>query len=69
MAPTSTNHRMGPAEWSFLLALAFLWSGVFFLTKTALGEMRPFTVVCLRLGLGAIVLHVAVLASGSRMPT
>jgi len=69
MAAGSTNHRMGPAEWGFLFALAFLWSGVFFLTKIALGEMRPFTVVFLRLGLGAIVLHVAVLASGLRMPT
>ena len=63
------NHRMRPAEWGCLFALAFLWSGVFFLTKVALGEMRPFTVVVLRLGIGAVVLHIAVLASGSRMPT
>lgn len=68
MAPASTNHRMGPAEWGYLLALALLWSGVFFLTKVALGGMRPFTVVVLRLGIGAIVLHVVVLASGARMP-
>ena len=60
---------MGPAEWGFLFVLAFLWSGVFFLTKVALGEMRPFTVVVLRLGIGAVVLHIAVLASGSRIPT
>jgi drug/metabolite transporter (DMT)-like permease len=60
---------MGPAEWGFLLALAFLWSGVFFLTKVALGGMRPFTVVVLRLGIGAIVLHGAVLVGGTRMPT
>jgi drug/metabolite transporter (DMT)-like permease len=52
-----------------LLALAVLWSGVFFLTKVALGDMRPFTVVALRLGLGALVLHAVVLASGARMPT
>jgi drug/metabolite transporter (DMT)-like permease len=69
MAPASTNHRMGPAEWGFLLALAVLWSGVFFLTKVALGDMRPFTVVVLRLGIGALVLHVVVLAGGVRMPT
>ena len=69
MAPASSNHRMGPAEWGFLLALAVLWSGVFFLTKVALGDMRPFTVVVLRLGIGALVLHVVVLASGVRMPT
>jgi drug/metabolite transporter (DMT)-like permease len=69
MAPASSNHRMGPAEWGFLLALALLWSSVFFLTKVALGDMRPFTVVVLRLGLGALVLHAVVLASGARMPT
>jgi drug/metabolite transporter (DMT)-like permease len=63
------NHRMGPAEWGFLFALAFLWSGVFFLTKVALSEMRPFTVVVLRLGIGAVILHIAILASGLRMPT
>ncbi len=69
MAPASSNHRMGPAEWGFLLALALLWSSVFFLTKVALGGMRPFTVVVLRLGLGALVLHGVVLASGARLPT
>jgi len=69
MAPASTNHRMGRAAWAYLFALAFLWSGVFLLTKIALADMRPFTVVALRLGLGAIVLHVVVLASGARMPS
>lgn len=68
MPPELTNHRMGPTEWGYLFALAFLWSGVFFLTKVALGGMRPFTVVVLRLGMGAIVLHAVVLASGGRMP-
>jgi drug/metabolite transporter (DMT)-like permease len=69
MAPASANHRMGPAEWGFLFALAFLWSSVFFLTKVALVEMRPFTVVALRLGIGAVVLCLAALATGARMPT
>ena len=41
------NHRMGITEWGFLLALAVLWSWVFFLTKLALGDMQPFTVVVL----------------------
>jgi drug/metabolite transporter (DMT)-like permease len=62
MGSRSSNHRMGPTEWGYLFALAFLWSGVFFLTKVALGQMQPFTVVILRLGIGAIVLHVAVAA-------
>ena len=65
---TATNHRMNPAEWGFLLALAVLWSGVFLLTRIALTDMRPFTVVLSRLGIGAVVLHAAVLISGARMP-
>jgi drug/metabolite transporter (DMT)-like permease len=69
MALASTNHRMEPAEWGFLLALALLWSGIFFLTRIALGDMRPFTVVFLRLGIGAVVLHLAVVTTGARMPT
>jgi drug/metabolite transporter (DMT)-like permease len=59
---------MGPVEWGLLLALAFFWSGIFFLTKIALTDMRPFTVVFLRLGIGATALHIAILAIGARMP-
>jgi hypothetical protein len=62
MGSRSSNHRMGPTDWGYLFALAFLWSDVFFLTKVALGQMQPFTVAILRLGIGAIVLHVAVAA-------
>lgn len=68
MASGPINRRMGFSEWGYLLALAFFWSWVFFLTKVALGDMRPFTVVMLRLGLGAIMLHVIVLFSRVRMP-
>lgn len=35
----SSNHRMGPAEWGYLFALALLWSGVFLLTNVALRGM------------------------------
>src|SRR5271165_5591856 len=69
MALQPINHRMGPVEWGLLFALAFLWSWVFFLTKVALGDMPPFTVVALRLGIGAIILYGVVLFSGAHMPT
>jgi drug/metabolite transporter (DMT)-like permease len=59
---------MGRTEWILLFALAFLWSWVFFLTKVALSGMGPFTVVALRLGIGAALLHVVVLLAGLRMP-
>jgi drug/metabolite transporter (DMT)-like permease len=69
MALQPINHRIGPVEWGFLFALAFLWSWIFFLTKVALGDMPPFTVVALRLGIGAIILYGVVLFSGAQMPT
>lgn len=69
MAAAPINRKMGYSEWGYLLALAIIWSWVFFLTKVALGDMRPFTVVTLRLGLGAIILHAIMLFGGARMPT
>jgi drug/metabolite transporter (DMT)-like permease len=62
------HRRMDVTEWAYLVALAVIWSHVFLLTRIALGDMQPFTVVALRLGLGAIMLHGAVFCSGSRMP-
>ncbi len=69
MASAAINRRMSPAEWGFLFALAFFWSWVFLLTRLALTGMQPFTVVLLRLGMGAIILHIVVLCSGLRVPT
>ena len=69
MALAPIGRRMGAGDWGRLFALGFLWSWVFFLTKVALGDMPPFTVVALRLGIGAVMLHVAVAMGGSRMPT
>jgi drug/metabolite transporter (DMT)-like permease len=59
---------MSLSEWCLLLALGFLWCWVFLLTKVALTDMQPFTVVALRLGIGAILMHAALLVSGTRMP-
>jgi len=62
------NHRMRPADWGYLCLLAILWGSVFFLTKVGLRDMRPFTVVVLRLGLGALILYLVLLALRQRMP-
>ncbi len=61
------HRRMGITKSAYLIALAVLWSHVFLLTRIALGDMRPFAVVALRLGLGALMLHGTVLFSGARM--
>jgi drug/metabolite transporter (DMT)-like permease len=65
---TAVKQVMGPVEWGLLLVLALLWGGAFFFSKIAIGELPPFTVVPCRVSLAALVLNVAVLLSGRRMP-
>jgi drug/metabolite transporter (DMT)-like permease len=59
---------MGPAEWALLVSLSIFWGGSFLFGKIALMELRPFTVVLLRVGIAALALNLVVLASGRRMP-
>lgn len=60
---------MGAAEWSLLIILSVLWGGSFFFVGVAVEGLPPFTIVALRVGLAAVVLHLFVLATGRRMPT
>lgn len=59
---------MGVTEWMLLLTLGVLWGGSYFFGKVALAQLPPFTVAVCRLGLAAIVLHVAVGAAGHALP-
>lgn len=59
---------MSGADWLRLVALATLWGGSFFFVEVALEDMPPLTLVLVRLGLAALVLHMVVLARGLRMP-
>jgi drug/metabolite transporter (DMT)-like permease len=62
-------HRtMTRLEWGMLILLSLLWGGSFFFTEVALREWPPLTLVVLRVGLAALVLHGVVLALGQRMP-
>ena len=63
------NRSMSGLEWGLLLLLSLLWGGSFFFSKVALDELRPFTVVLVRVALAAAVLHLLILARGQRMPT
>lgn len=67
-ATTAVKQVMGPVEWGLLLLLAVLWSGSFFFSKIAVGELPPFTVVFCRVTLAALALNVVVLLSDRRMP-
>lgn len=60
---------MGPVEWGLLLLLALLWSGSFFFSKIAVGELPPLTVVLCRVALAALALNAVVLLRGRRMPS
>lgn len=69
MAGHATPPRaMGQSEWFLLLTLALLWGGSFFFIGVAIRELPPFTLVLLRLGLAALVLHVVVQLTGMQLP-
>lgn len=59
---------MGQSEWLMLLTLALLWGGSFFFIGVAIRELPPFTLVLLRLGLAALVLHAVVRLTGIPLP-
>lgn len=61
--------RLDGSGWTLLLALALLWSASFIFIKMAGAEIPIFTLVLVRVGLAALVLHAFVLASGRRYPS
>ncbi len=60
--------RMSLVEWSLLLCLSVLWGASFFFVELALDQLRPFWLVLARVALGAMVLHLVMLAMGIRVP-
>jgi len=61
------NRTMGCADWAMLIALSLLWGCSFLFVEVALDALEPFTIVALRVGLAAIALNIAVIATGHRM--
>lgn len=64
----STVKQMGVPEWFFLLSLSVLWGGSFFFVEVALKALPPFTIVFLRVGVAALILHAVVLFIGQSVP-
>jgi drug/metabolite transporter (DMT)-like permease len=64
----STAPMMDRAAWLMLICLSVLWGGTFFFTEVALIELPPFTIVCVRVAIAALVLNLLVLARGERLP-
>jgi drug/metabolite transporter (DMT)-like permease len=64
----SVNVRMSGADWLLLVLLSVLWGGSFFFVGVLVKALPAFTIVFLRVGLAAVILHVFVRASGAKMP-
>ena len=60
--------RMGPSEWAMLLLLSVLWGGAFFFIDVAVESVAPFTLVLLRVLLGAAILLLVLLIGGRGLP-
>ena len=60
--------RMGPSEWAILLLLSVLWGGAFFFIDVAVESVAPFTLVLLRVLLGAAILLLVLLVGGRGLP-
>jgi drug/metabolite transporter (DMT)-like permease len=60
--------RLDGRSWLLLAALAFLWSVSFVFIKIAAAGIPLLTLVLIRVGLSALVLHVALLATGRGYP-
>lgn len=66
--PTGINLRMGAREWAILLFLSVLWGGSFFFIDVAVDSVAPFTLVLLRVLLGAATLLLVLQATGQGLP-
>ena len=67
-AQTITVPTMTSQDWAMLLGLSVLWGGAFFFSAVAVRELPTLTVVTLRVGVGAIILHGVAHGLGYRMP-
>lgn len=60
---------MGMREWCLLFGLSIIWGGSFFFSKIALTELPTFTIVLLRVALGASGLFIYLKATRRPIPT
>ena len=56
----TTDLKMGRTEWGLLLLLSVIWGGSFFVSKIALAEIPPFTLVFSRVFLAAGTLYLII---------
>ena len=62
------DNRIDARDWSLLAVLSILWGGSFFFNGAALRELPPFTLVFLRVALGAAMLLPLLRMQGISLP-
>jgi drug/metabolite transporter (DMT)-like permease len=62
------NTSMSASEWAILITLSLLWGASFFFNGVAVQSLPTFTIVVARVVIAAAILHLALRASGLRMP-
>ncbi|WP_426609084.1 DMT family transporter [Bradyrhizobium sp. McL0616] len=62
------DNRIDARDWSLLAVLSILWGGSFFFNGAALRELPPFTLVFLRVALGAAILLPLLRMHGISLP-
>lgn len=66
---SSPNRPMNLVEWAMLLALSAIWGGSFFFNGVAVRELPVFTIVVLRVSLGAAALYLILRLRGQFLPS
>ncbi|HEX2527624.1 MAG TPA: EamA family transporter [Geminicoccus sp.] len=59
--------RMDARDWAMLVVLSVLWGGSFFFVEVALRGIPPLTLVWLRVGCAAVLLHLFLRMTGRRL--
>jgi len=60
---------ISPLAWALILALSAIWGGSYFFAGVAVAELPPLTIVTLRVGIAALVLHLLRPVLGFALPT
>lgn len=66
---SSSSRPMNLVEWAMLLALSAIWGGSFFFNGVAVRELPVFTIVVLRVSLGAVALYLILRMRGQMLPS
>ena len=62
------SRNMNLLDWILLLFLSIVWGGSFFFVEVALSALPIFTIVFLRVSLGALLLSIYLIITGKKFP-